>query len=188
MTLSDAQPSVSAHHPAPFVEQTENAKRQRTDRVLTILDYQSKLRDCLQLVSKTCSLCFVSSSPYDKPNHTFSICQQRSKSEFFQWRRGIKYAKGIAVCYQCHVPQGKDDVLHPTFTRNATECEFRDVVAPVVFGLLKRPDILEQLRKAFPGLDTSTPMSALAWINSKEIEGHLTNLTALFYWFCHQYL
>jgi hypothetical protein len=74
------------------------------------------------------------------------------------------------------------------FSRNATLCEFRDVIAPLVYGLLTCADAQTSLQSAFPGINISTPAAALAWINSNVTQGHLSNLSALFLWYCHQYL
>lgn len=180
--------SLVTHHSGPFVEQTELAKRQRTERVLSVLDQQSVLLTCLQNIKKTCSFCYVT-DPYTPANHMFSACGKIDSGKLFSWRKDIRYPQQMKgnICYHCHVPQGDQDALHPTFTRDARQCEFRDIIAPVVYALLLQGNQEEPLRKAFPGLDPTSPATALVWINSETVSGHFSNLTALFLWFCQQY-
>jgi hypothetical protein len=122
-------------------------------------------------------------------NHTFATCDKVSKPPFFSWRKGIRYPHHIHVCYHCHVPQGKNDALHPTFTKStASSCEFRDIIAPLTYGLLMHDDHKASLSANFSGLNVTTPSDALAWINSKPMQGHITNLCALFLWYCRQFL
>ena len=169
--------------------QTEVAKRRRTARLLTGLAYEGRLHECLQVVCKTCPYCFVHTDPYTPANHSLSSCATIATPEFYAWRKGIRYASPGTACYHCHIPPGQNKTLHPTFTKDPTQCEFRDVVAPLVYALLKHVASKASLRSQFPGLDTATPTTALRWINNPEtIGGHLTNLTALFMWFCDQYV
>lgn len=166
------------------------AKRQRTMRSVSHLSHDEILLLCLRMVTKTCSYCFIhSSDPQVPANHTFSNCSKMPKSDFIEWRRDIRYSKGISVCYHCHVPQGEKDALHPTFTKAAASaCEFRDIIAPLVYGLLKHDIHKASLSAQFSDLNTTTPLTALAWINSKPIQGQVTNLCALFIWYCRQFL
>lgn len=157
--------------------------------MLTGIAYQSQVRDSLRLVGKTCAYCFVNGDPFTVAGHTFGACPRLpNKSDFYAWRKCIRYGHGVAVCYRCHVPQGDNEALHPRFSTDASQCEFRDVVAPLVFSLLGRSEMRADLQSAFPGLDATTPASALVWINSAATDGHLTNLVALFVWYCRQFV
>jgi hypothetical protein len=180
--------SLAAHHAKPFAKQTEQAKRQRTERVLSVLDRQNALCTCMQNIKKTCSFCYVS-DPYTPANHMFAGCKNIDSAKFFSWRKEIRYSSQMKgkVCYHCHVPQGEQDALHPMFSKDDQQCEFRDIIAPVVFALILHTDEGVALRKAFPTLDPSSLAAALVWINSETVEGHFSNLTALFLWFCQQH-
>jgi hypothetical protein len=120
----------------------------------------------------------------------FEFCPNISKDLFISWRKCLRYSNlSEGVCFYCHVPQGPKDALHPKFIRNAaTTCEFRDIVAPLVYGLLTHGAHTTTIQAEFPRLNATTPPLALEWINSRPIKGHVTNLSALFLWYCSQYL
>jgi hypothetical protein len=77
--------------------------------------------------------------------------------------------------------------LHPSYSRDPTECRHRDLIATVVFGILTNDEKQSVAQISFPEADLSSPMAAIEWLNSDPIAGHRTNLTALFLWYAEEF-
>ena len=125
--------------------------------------------------------------------HSITTCGLIRSDQLYEsymaWKKGIKYSKPIhgSVCYKCHIPQGDGDALHPTFSTQAVDCDYRDMLLPLVFAILTQPHLRDRAQTQFPDADLSTLKSAALWFNAKPVLGHVTNLSALFLWYCEKH-
>lgn len=142
---------------------------------------------------RSCTFCLVHG--INSPKHLILDCPTlvglASVEAYLLWRRSIFYQVGVLhppICYLCHQPQGTEGVLHPPFDGNPEHCRFRDMVAPLVYGVLTKPTLRMDAQIYFPSADLSTPMTAIDWINGMPISGNPSNLIALFMWYCRNHL
>jgi hypothetical protein len=102
--------------------------------------------------------------------------------KYFDFKARLRYGpKHGPVCYYCHVPPCKDR-LHKPFVRGSTQaCEYLDIVVPVVYAVLHTPKWLEEAAKEF-GSTFSVQEDVVAWLMGAPVEGHSSNLIAMFLW------
>lgn len=158
---------------------------------------QIDLLGYLRQLQNTCTFCLIHSTSNNNPDHSILTCptllnKEETLDEFMAWKKQIHYRVGVVhpfTCFICHVPQGLDDILHQRFDGVPEHCVFRDVIAPLVYGILTSTKLSLEAQDRFSFADFSTPMIAINWINSVSIApGYPTNLVALFLWYCSHYL
>jgi superfamily II DNA or RNA helicase len=170
-----------------FLIQTENAKRRRTHFEASELDYVTTFKQQLDRFSGTCTLCMthgVHSEFHDIFQQCSSLRDGPGAFQFRKFREGLRYdeRRGLRrICFFCHVPQGDGDRLHPQFG-NKNTCEYRDLIAPLVFGIFNHPDLRGEMEGYFGQVFESTD-AFVNWLNSSPIAGHKSNLTAVFLWY-----
>ncbi|KAJ3506845.1 hypothetical protein NLJ89_g6639 [Agrocybe chaxingu] len=176
----------SASRPSPFEASTEQAKHQRMERLKLASDYIANFKRQLSRFENMCAfcLCFKKGLSGHELVHCPSIKEHSgpdAPGHFFSWRRKLKYNTDYhtGICYTCHVPQGKHDALHDTFRRGKLACEYPDIIAPAVYASLLQPKERAHLAATF-GQTWNTPSDAVPWLNSKPVEGHASNISALF--------
>ncbi|KDR73827.1 hypothetical protein GALMADRAFT_212084 [Galerina marginata CBS 339.88] len=167
-----------------FEKPTQQAKKLRQDRNVSQSHYITNFRYQLsKFADGPCASCVVNG--VDNPSqHEIIKCNTLKTlalySPFLDWKKKIKY-KGYGFCWFCHVPNvssnGTLDALHPS-----TRCDYKDIIAPVAFYVLSNNEMRNQAADHF-GVALLSYDHALLWINSPPVEGHLSNLTALFLWF-----
>lgn len=102
--------------------------------------------------------------------------------DFVAWRSDIYYRVGTVhppTCFLCHVPRG----IHSRFDGDPSNCEYRDMIAPLVYGILTSPVMRHAAQRRFRSADLSSPASAMRWINGVPIR-FPSNLIAITIWFC----
>ena len=91
----------------------------------------------------------------------------------------------MQICYRCHVPQLNDE-LHGTFTGTGKECKFKDVIAPVIFGVYEAGDLRVEASTAF-GQGFTSRQVYLNWLLGEPVRGHRSNLVGVFLWFANRW-
>jgi hypothetical protein len=150
----------------------------------------------LKQLQNVCTFC-LSHDNHDAPKHSILTCPTLSNVSgsaltYLAWRDLIHYRVGVLhppICYLCHVPQGREIILHHRFDGDPTRCVFRDLVAPLAYGIITSPDLRSQAQEHFSSTNLSNPIVAMDWINSgMVVPGYPSNLIALFMWYCRCHL
>jgi len=133
-----------------------------------------------------CPYCIVNDA--DDSQHMFSTCQNFNKNvkngfpTFYDFSRSIRYNHHQRVCYRCHLPNGYEDRIHPTFKPNSPDCKYEDLLAPLAFAIYRHPVKSLHLENHFE-LSLPSLRHFTAWLNEPPIPGHKSNLTAVFLWY-----
>jgi hypothetical protein len=80
-------------------------------------------------------------------------------------RRSIRYHHQQRVCYRCHLPNGYEDQIHPTFKPNSPDCKYEDLLAPLALALYRHPLKSLHLENQFEVPLPSLP-DFIVWLNS----------------------
>jgi hypothetical protein len=166
------------------------------DRLTFTNTYAEDFKHQLSTFANTCAFCHVFNHPDDQ-YHLIETCITLKTevwpfvpTQFYTWKKKLFYDKKIhkdsKICFLCHVPQGENDQIHPTFTGNVKDCPYPDVIAPVAYAIMGHKDLKIEASKAFPSVKWSDNPSILSWLVGRPVEGHLSNLSALFLWYARR--
>jgi superfamily II DNA helicase RecQ len=173
-----------------FNEAYETSKRRKVDTQVKRSEYVDNMLLVLAYFEGICAYCKMQGKEVDK--HAIIRCPYidsgdgKGEEKYVLWRDKIKY-QGFhsSICYRCHVPQ-IDDRLHSTFMKGGAACHHPDVIAPVAYAIFRN----HGMRKAAEGYFSQrwTDLNQfMKWINSKPVQGHESNLTALTWWYYFAY-
>jgi hypothetical protein len=106
-------------------------------------------------------------------------------SHYVLWNNEIRYEEPFSrVCYPCHVPQA-NDTLHKTFVHDQSACEYPSILSPLAYGVWYSEKLRPRAQARF-AMAWKDQSEYLKWINGPTVEGHLTNLSAIFLWYAQE--
>lgn len=167
-----------------FQSQSENAKRRKVEAEASELEYVATFKQQLDRFSGQCTFCMlneIDEAPHDILQQCHTMQNGPGGSQFRKFRQALRYNPKSRICYFCHVPQGDGDRLHPQFG-NRDSCQYPDLIAPLVFGIFIDLELRREMEVFFDKTFESTD-SFVTWLNDLPVDGHRSNLTAVFLWY-----
>jgi hypothetical protein len=179
---ADSRKRKSSKDTSAFESQFSAAKKSRTDRSLGKLKYIEDFQSFLALFQSACSYCTAFENP--SQHHRLFDCPilQPILTEYRTWKGNIRYGPKYPhkSCWFCHIPLL--DELHIEFG-SPELCKYPDIVAPVAFAIFQRQQCRVEAERHFkiqwPSITIFTK-----WLISPPFENELTNISALFCWYC----
>jgi hypothetical protein len=137
----------------------------------------------LSKYNNACMLCLVNLTNSYK--HSLRQCKfMLDYSDYIVWLNEIHYDLLTHVCYRCHVPQASKS-LHKTFVPDDSACEYPGIVAPLGYGVWHSEKLRTRAQARF-GVVWKDAAEYLNWMNGPIIDGHLSNLSAIFLWYAQE--
>ena len=151
------------------------------------LEYVAIFKQQLDRFAGICTFCMIQGcheAHHDILQQCHMLRYGPGVSQYKKFRGGLAYRsdRGLTgICFFCHVPNGNQDSLHPAFG-NRNDCDYPDLIAPLVFGLFMDRDIRKEMETYFKNSFDSMD-EFVQWLNSYPVPGHKSNLTAVFLWY-----
>ncbi|KAG9308754.1 hypothetical protein JVU11DRAFT_3817 [Chiua virens] len=162
------------------------AKRQRADRLASVIEDADRIRMALNAVKDHgCGVCYVLQQPCK--HDTMYTCPNLKEwfGGFFyvmDWKKKIRYPTSITknqgICWKCHVPSCAD-MLHGPFTLSDAPCEWEDIIVPTLIAIWKAPNI--HLWKNNPFGKLSKDLDGYAkWLLERPSPGYCSKVIEVF--------
>lgn len=186
MIQGQHDPSRKPSHGQRFFDVAKMAKNRKAASERDKNDYVENFKRALSQVGRICSFCWVHgvyTAWHDCAGCPTLAMKKYGGGSFLSFCRKLKYDPNHheKICYHCHIPQSNDR-LHPTFHQDRNTCEYPDTVSGVGFAILRDGDLREEAGDYYK-VRWETESDFTDWLASSPVEGHKTNLTALFLWF-----
>ena len=188
--LSLTSSAIQSRLAGNFDEAANAAKKRKIQRLDQDSEYVAAMVACLSKVARTCLFCHVLGGKPSILHRHFMECPifvGEIREQFKELRRSIKYGKGFEpICWHCHVPLCRD-LLHgnPPVKGQPEQCQYRDIILPVAFGIFYSKDLYANAMTALHGptpADT-TVQGFAAWLSEKPSANHKSKPTELFIWY-----
>ncbi|KDQ05749.1 hypothetical protein BOTBODRAFT_182261 [Botryobasidium botryosum FD-172 SS1] len=179
-------PSAPSKRPAPsaFEAAVEQGKKRKVVQLSKGSAYVLLMRRALGTYANVCIVCHLAGVASQM--HPSFVCPSWPSSfnytNLMHWRLKITYSPyHNKICFKCHVPQSHD-ALHPTFAKGISSCEFPNLIGPLAFLLYDSAVWRGKAEQHF-GLQWETLTIFINWIKDRPVQGHESNITALFLWY-----
>ena len=167
-----------------FEQQFIESKHRKVAQGENKRTYIDTFKATLFKVKGLCAYCLIHRSY--SAHHSILKCPTLKNSthaavgNYLDWRGQLKYNERHhdKVCWFCHIPQCHEQ-LHPPFQPNATDCEYEDIIAPIGYALYSSL-ALRLLMQERMHTTWDTVAVYIKWLNGPPVQGHETNLSALF--------
>ncbi|KDQ05748.1 hypothetical protein BOTBODRAFT_182260 [Botryobasidium botryosum FD-172 SS1] len=170
--------------PSAFEAAVEQGKKRKVVQLSKGSAYVLLMRRALGTYANVCIVCHLAGVASQM--HPSFVCPSWPSSfnytNLMHWRLKITYSPyHNKICFKCHVPQSHD-ALHPTFAKGISSCEFPNLIGPLAFLLYDSAVWRGKAEQHF-GLQWETLTIFINWIKDRPVQGHESNITALFLWY-----
>ena len=167
-------------------------QHQSTKRI-KIVSFTQTMQAALSTCLGTCMFCHVFGLD-SRDGHDWRTCPtltdhviQNSDAPFSFFKPQYSRATNGPVCFYCHVPQDKGRILHRVFSKDPTQCRYRDILAPTLFSIIGHNGWLKKAQTAgfLLGIPLGDQLSekTLAYLGSAASAGQCTKLAEIFIWY-----
>lgn len=182
------------------IQDAFRANQVREDKMAARFFWVSEIQRALLIVEGACVMCTDAEVRVDAHTKGLMDCpilrdrtddNELHRNVFLDgWRKRLNYPRSAMserVCYNCHIPNGPNDVLHGAFT-SGTTCERRDYVAGVGYLVWVADDVRNLASVRF-GVNWSSFELYIGWmVRTDPSHGYPTNMIAVFVWYVETYL
>jgi superfamily II DNA helicase RecQ len=169
-----------------FGQAYEDSKQRHIEQLQGSSECVKKMHDALSFYVGHCTYCAIL-HPLNTTHKLFQCPHLLPEfQKYKEFRKAIHYGPHHPrICWFCHVPQYHGE-LHAPFSKDtANVCQFGDIIAPIGYLVFTSEKLLKAAAQFFGGKWVDKE-GLMAWINDKPIQGHESNLAALFLW-CHSF-
>ncbi|CDO77848.1 hypothetical protein BN946_scf184589.g2 [Trametes cinnabarina] len=181
-----------------FAAQAQVAKRLRSDRDAELQPLVDRVRAATSDLSGHCAFCHVWTGHDIVPQHGGggiircpSLQELMKKTEdqqwktfeyYLDWKKTVKYQKGVQICWKCHIPF-LHDRLHAAKEGGVDGCNpsHDDMVMPVAYWAYLTEGVRKDLMREFKQ-DWSSDLVYAGWLGQKEKGQDFANVIRVFLW------